>query len=81
MTGDDYDLRVWRKAQNLAERGETFRHSSVVRRKTEILQDDRRLVAAKLVDRRRAVRRRQHLIIFEAPAQLALDTGVVLDDQ
>src|SRR5690606_29057472 len=45
------------------------------------LQHDTRLVAAQLGDRRRAIRRRNDLVVLEAPAELALNAGIVLDDQ
>ena len=52
---DDDDLRERRELQDLAQRREAFADAAVVGRQAEILQDDRRLVAAQLVDGRRAI--------------------------
>ena len=51
MARDHDDLRERRERENLAQRRETFGHALVVRRQTEILQHDGRLVPAQLVDR------------------------------
>ena len=78
---DDDHLRERRELQNLAQRGEALADAAVVGRQAEVLQHDRRLVAAQLVDRRRAIGGRDDFVVLEAPAQLALNAGIVLDDQ
>src|SRR5882672_1761847 len=81
VAGDHDHLRVRRERQYFLERRETLAHALRVRRQAEILQHDRRLVAAQLAQRALPVRGDDDLVLLETPAQLLLQTDVIFDDQ
>ena len=81
MARDDHDLRERRELQDLSQRREAFRDAAIVGGQAQVLQHDGGLMPAQLVDGGLAVGGRDDLVILEAPAELALDSGIVFYDQ
>ena len=77
---DDY-LGRGRRGERFFERREPFGNALGIGRQTEILQYDRRFEAPQLRQRRFTILGDQHLVVLEAPAQLALQSRVILDDE
>ena len=78
--GDDH-LGLGLQGQDRLEDRESLGRPVGVGRQAEVEGNDLRLLGAKDVDRRVAVRGDEHLIILIGPAQLALQALIVLDDQ
>src|SRR6056297_1964260 len=81
VAGDHDHLGMGGEADDLLQRRHALADALGVRRQAEILEDDGGLVAAEFRDGVRAVLRRQHLVVLEAPFELALQPRVVLDNQ
>ena len=81
VAGGDDHLRFGLQRQDRLERGEALAHAVGIRRQAKIERHDRRLGRAHDVERAGAVGGDEDLIIVIGPAQLALETLVVLHDQ
>src|SRR5699024_5935919 len=81
VAGHDDDARVRRFFENLRDGGETFAGPCRIRRQTEILQYHRGLSLPHHGQRLGSIGCRDDVITIETPAQLALQSDIVLDHQ
>jgi hypothetical protein len=81
VAGDDDHLGGRPGLQDVLQGGEALGDAFGIRRQPEVLQHDRRIVAAQLADRALAVFRDDHVVAVEAPLELLLQPAVVLDDE
>ncbi len=78
--GDDH-LGVGLEAQDRRERRKALGRSVGIGRQAKIERDDRRLFCAQRVERAGAVAGDDDVIILIGPAQLALQSGIILDNE
>jgi hypothetical protein len=81
VAGRDDDLRVRLERQDRLQRREALAHPVRIGRQAEVERHHRRLLGAQDVEGAFPVRRDEHFVIVIGPAQLALQTLVVLDDE
>ena len=78
---DDNDLGMRRQPERLRECCETLFDPFRLRRQTEVLEDDRRLVPPQFDDGIFTVFSRENFVTFEAPFELVEQTRVVFDNE
>src|SRR6185437_15938597 len=74
------DLGIGRFLQDVRDGGESLGGAIRIGRQTQILQHYRRLVAVQQLERGLSVAGHHHVVVLEAPTQLAPEAGIVLDD-
>jgi hypothetical protein len=81
VTGQDNDLGVRRRAQDVAQQRQTLARAVRIGRQAQVHGHHGWLMAAQLRQRRFAPLGQQHLIVVQSPAQLLLQPRIVLHYQ
>jgi len=75
------DLSIWSDRKYFLEGSQTLFDAFRIRRQTKVLEYNRRLVPPQLRQCGLAILAKDHFVTLEAPAQLTLQSRIILDDQ